>query len=123
MRFLVIIAALLFASPAIAQQTGNNAATPVAAASLVVSPGYLGGITVTTGATAGYLMLFDAAAAPADGAVAPARCIPVAATTGVDMNFRAAPIWFRTGIVAVFSSTGCFTKTASATAFIAVDYR
>lgn len=123
MRAFLAIAALLCASPALAQ-TGNNQATTVAAASLSVgSPGYLQGVNVTSGASAGYVLVFDSATVPADGTVTPARCMPLAANTGLELNWRSSPLSFRNGMIVVFSTTGCFTKTASATAFIAVDYR
>lgn len=121
-----LLAALLglIATPVAAQQVTNNVATTAAASSLNVgSPGYLHGVNVTSAATAGYVLVFDSASVPADGTVTPARCIPLAANTGIEMNWRSSPIQFRNGMVVVFSSTGCFTKTASATAFIAADYR
>ena len=78
---------------------------------LKASAGSLLSITVTNPTTAGYLMLFDATSAPGDGAVTPIYCTatPASGTWPV-------PAKFTTGIVAVFSTTGCFTKTASATA-------
>jgi len=123
MRFLILAVAAMFATPAAAQIGNNQATTVVGSALSVGSPGYLQGINVTSGASAGYVLVFDAAAVPADGVVTPARCMPLAANTGLELNWRASPINFRTGMIVVFSTTGCFTKTASATAFIAVDYR
>ena len=105
-----------------ASGTALNASA--AAASAVVgkaSAGNLYGANITSGASAGFVMVFNAASAPADGAVTPARCIPLAANTGIELNYRAVPSFYTTGITVVFSTTGCFTKTASATAFIAVD--
>lgn len=83
---------------------------------LKAGAGNLYGLSVTTGATAGYILLFNATSAPADGAVAPLFCysIPASTSAGIAYNVPAA---FSTGITASFSSTGCFTKTASATAF------
>lgn len=75
------------------------------------------GYNVVTGASAGYLMIFDAISAPADGVVSPAVCIPVAANTGIDY-MAAWPRRFTVGCTLVFSTTGPFTKTASATAFL-----
>lgn len=98
-------------------------ATTVAASSQVIkaSAGNLYSLNVTSAASAGYVMVFNATTAPADGTVTPAKCLPLAANTGLDLNFRAAPTFFSTGIAVVFSTTGCFTKTASATAFISGD--
>ena len=74
---------------------------------------------VTTGSTAGWLMLFDASAAPANGPVSPKNCIycPANATTEIELPFLTVEP-FGTGITAAFSSTGPFTFTASATVFI-----
>jgi len=113
----------LIASPASAQYFGNNVAGSVATGSLALPPAYLQSVNVTSGASAGYVMVFDATTVPADGTVAPARCVPLAANTGIELNWRASPIRFVNGVVVVFSTTGCFTKTISATAFIAADYR
>jgi hypothetical protein len=98
-------------------------ATSVAAGSLILkaSAGNLYGYNVTSGASAGYVMIFNSATVPADGAVTPARCIPLAANTGMEVDLRGQPTFFTTGIVIVFSTTGCFSKTISATAFIAGD--
>jgi len=71
---------------------------------------------ITTSGSAGYFMVFDAASAPADGAVTPKICRAVAANSSLEIDHSTAPDRFATGIVEVFSTTGCFTKTASATA-------
>lgn len=86
------------------------------------SAGNLYAYQVTTGAAAGYVMIFNATSAPADGAVTPVKCVVVAAnsTVGVSIN---PPEAFSTGITAVFSTTGCFTKTASATAMFSGDVK
>lgn len=73
---------------------------------------------VSTGATAGHIMTFDAATIPADGAVTPLHCVHVAANATVAYSAEIAPLQFSTGFVVTFSTTGCFTKTASATAHI-----
>jgi hypothetical protein len=122
-----LIAALALAScqPAFAQSTSTVRAAPAVSGGFVVraGSGYLSGANVTSGASAGYVMVFDSATVPADGAVAPIRCVPIAANTGIDFDWRAAPLRFDRGAAIVFSTTGCFTKTASATAFIAGDVR
>lgn len=81
------------------------------------APCFLRSLYVTTGASAGYLMVFDAVSAPVDGAVTPRECIPVAANSFVAIDFGDTSEPFVSGLTAVFSTTGCFTKTASATAF------
>jgi hypothetical protein len=96
--------------------------TATAAGSLVVkaSPGNLYGYNVVSGASAGYLMLFDATSAPADGVVTPKGVMVVPANSSLVVD-RSVPVRFTTGIVMVFSTTGPFTKTVSATAFLAGD--
>lgn len=97
-------------------------ATAAAAGSLVIkaSAGNLYSVQVATGATAGYLLLFNATAAPADGAVTPVKAYSIAATSSLDVKFDP-PLRFSTGITAVFSTTGPFIKTISATAFISAE--
>jgi len=96
--------------------------TTVAAGSLVLkaSSGNLYSVNITSGASAGYLMLFNSTTAPADGTVTPIKVMPIAANAGLVVNFNP-PIRFGTGITAVFSTTGPFSKTISATAFISGD--
>ena len=94
-------------------------ATTVAASSLVLkaNAGNLLSLTVCAGATGGYIMLFDATSAPADGTVTPKWAYPVYANGAFNQVWTNA-LLFTTGVTAVFSSTGPFAKTASATAFI-----
>lgn len=93
--------------------------TSVAAGSLVLkaSAGNLYGFEVTTGGSAGYVMIFNATSAPADGTVTPVKTFVVAANATVAFAWDT-PLRFSTGITVVFSTTGPFTKTISATAFI-----
>lgn len=81
------------------------------------APGNLYRLSVTTGGTAGYLMVFDSTSVPAEGAVTPAVCRVVAANSTLTISLADPTARFGNGIVAVFSSTGCFTKTISATAY------
>lgn len=86
---------------------------------LKAGPGNLYKLAVVTGAVTGYLMLFDALAAPVDGAVVPAWCEAIISNGtqgGIILDWGIHPMVFKNGIVAVFSTTGPFTKTASATA-------
>lgn len=109
--------------------SANSAAGVTTVASTAVSGGQvikasagnLYGFNVVSGASAGYVLIFNSTTVPADGAVTPVRCLPLAANTGLDVNLRGQPTFFSTGISISFSTTGCFTKTASATAFIAAD--
>ncbi|MGC1615824.1 MAG: hypothetical protein WA736_14155, partial [Candidatus Acidiferrum sp.] len=87
---------------------------------LKATPGCLLGVYATIDSTTvGWLMLFNSATVPADGAVTPQDCIYIAAAPGsIGLNWAPLPPeWFSTGISAAFSSTGCFTKTISAHAF------
>jgi len=105
----------------------SSVATPLAAIAstaleashvLKASAGSLSTLSVTTSSAAGYLLLFNATTAPADGAVTPAACfgsIPAGVT--FSLAWPSASLSFSTGITAVFSTTGCLTKTSSATAY------
>lgn len=86
---------------------------------LKASAGSLHALTTTIGATTGWVMIFDATSAPADGPVTPKFCryIKSDGTGGSNSVQFAPPLVMGTGISVAFSSTGCFTKTASSTAF------
>ncbi len=98
--------------------------TSALAGSLVLkaSAGNFYAAYITTGATAGYLLVFNATSAPGDGAVTPSDCVqaPANTTTGITRAGQP-PAYHSTGITLVFSTTGCFTKTISATAFLRGD--
>ena len=81
------------------------------------APCFIRSLSVTTGASAGFLMLFNAVSAPVDGAVTPRECVAVPATSTVALDFGETSEPYVTGLTAVFSTTGCFAKTASATAY------
>lgn len=73
-------------------------------------------LTVNTGATPGWVMLVDAAAAPTNGAITPVvDPWQVGANSTLVVNANP-PIKMTTGAVAVFSTTGPRTLTLSATA-------
>lgn len=114
--------AVAYAPNSVAGGAVSRVFTTTAQSGLVIkaSAGNLYGYNIVTGATAGYLMIFDAVAVPADGTVTPKLCIPIAANTGIQTD-RDIPLRFTTGISICFSTTGPFTKTASATAFLAGD--
>lgn len=105
------------------------AITPIVSAAaegshiLKASAGSAYRVSTTTGASAGYVMVFNATSAPADGAVTPIVCRVIAANTSVELDWSTVPKAFATGITVVFSTTGCFTKTVSATAFFEGDIR
>lgn len=122
-RFIAAFLALL--APISASAAVGDVVAPTVTSALIAKTvsADLFDINVVSGATAGYVMVFDAKTVPADGAVVPVYCMPLAANTGLQSNFRAEPTAFQNGVVVVFSSTGCFTKTASATAYIAAYVR
>lgn len=78
-------------------------------------------VTVGIAATSGYVMIFNATSAPTDGAVSPAwpaiRIVSDGTSGWADIPFNP-PLRLGTGATVCFSSTGPFTKTASATAAI-----
>lgn len=133
-RLLLALAFFGFASAAQAQTQclvpANAAATPVVSTAiegshvLKAAPGCLLSIYATIDSTTvGWLMTFNSTTVPADGAVTPIECIYLTAapsSLGVG-HFPLPPEWYPNGIVAVFSSTGCFTKTISAHAFFHAD--
>lgn len=94
-------------------QTGSAGS----AATFKSGAGNLYAINFATGAVDGYFMIFDATSPPADGAVAPKFCVVMKANSSLVHSFFV-PLAFVNGCTAVFSSTGPFLKTASATAYM-----
>lgn len=94
-----------------------NSASGEASHVMKASAGVLYGFSVTTGATAGYVLVYNLTSAPSNGAVTPVACYAVPATSTIGVAFTPLPLNMTTGITLVFSSTGCFTQTTSATAF------
>jgi len=100
-----------------------SSATSVVASSLILkaSAGNLYGFNVVSGASAGYLLIYDSATVPADGATTPKRAYVIAANASMSVSFEI-PRRFASGIVLVFSTTGPFLKTASPTAFLSGEF-
>jgi hypothetical protein len=84
------------------------------------SAGNLYSFNVTSGASAGFIMIVNSTTVPSAGAITPVKCYAIAASSSFDRTFPM-PISFSTGIVILFSTTGCFSYTVSATAFISGD--
>jgi len=108
---------LALATPAFAQSFGNPIAPVESAAAegghvLKAGPGSLYGLTVAIGTTAGYAMVLNSTTVPSDGAVTPVLCYNIPASSNAPYSYPW-PVAFSTGITVVFSTTGCFTKTAS----------
>lgn len=80
--------------------------------------GTLFGLSVTATSAAGYVLIYNSATKPADGAVTPVACYYISSAPGtLGIAFTPFPLKMGTGITAVFSTTGCFTQTSSSTAF------
>ena len=126
MKKLIAILCLL-SFPAFAVQTIGQPITSVqstvaeASHVLKASAGYLNGFGATSGASAGYVLFFDAATAPANGTVTPKLCYYLPATSTTGASWQTYPVQFNTGIVVEFSTTGCFTATSSTTAFFSAQ--
>lgn len=127
-RLLLSAALCLWASCAFAQTQcvvpAGAPATPVISAAaegshiLKASPGCLLATYVYNSGAAAFLMIFNSKTVPADGAVTPIECVPVASASYQFINFAPLPPeWFSTGISAAISTTGCFTKTVGSGAF------
>jgi hypothetical protein len=101
----------------------TSAQTAAVAGSLIAkaSAGNLYGFNVTAGASAGYILVYNSATVPVDGATTPVFVLPIAANAGLAYNFDI-PLRCSAGITIVFSTTGPFTKTLSATAFIQAQF-
>jgi hypothetical protein len=118
-KYLFALLLIMLAAPAHAQQTGQpcNSAAIEGSHICKAAKGVLDSAAVTTGASAGFWMIFDSATVPADGAVVPAKCFSVGATSSLSIG-PGLNIPFNTGIVFVFSTgANCATKTVSATAW------
>jgi hypothetical protein len=122
--------ALGLSSPAFAQAqrssgtavTGSTTSALAGTLVMKTTGGFLYGVAVTPTA-AGYLMIFDQSTVPASGAVTPVICIQVSANVTTTLAYQILPESFGQGITAVFSSTGCFTYTPSAVAFMHGDFK
>ena len=84
---------------------------------LKASAGNLYSLYVTTSYDAGFLMTFNSTTIPANGVVTPVECFLVPAYSTGSLDFSSIPDFYSTGITVAFSTTGPFTKTASATCF------
>jgi hypothetical protein len=121
----ILIGALLANSPAqAATEVASVSVIPQASTAVETShvvaayPAPLRGASITTGASAGYFMAINETADSGNGAVKPLLCVYVAATSTGTLTPPPNAQWaFSVGIVLVFSTTGCFTETQSATAY------
>ncbi len=129
----VLTAALLWASALFAQPSIPPLSSTAVEGSHVFCKGpcKLYSLSVTSGASAGYVMVFDLAADPSDGALstAPKYCWNWPAATGQgylwplgNENGPPSGAQFYNGLVLVYSTgANCLAKTESATAFFTVQ--
>lgn len=75
----------------------------------------------TLSAAAWWILIFDATSDPGNGAVTPRKCYSQASGTTSIAYAWTIPIAFTAGITIVVSTTGCYTETQSAHAFISGD--
>lgn len=141
-KLLLAFALALFSFGTQAQQPFQMATMPEqqsadTVSNLVITPSASGtgnakalfSLSIKVTAVSGYLMVFDATALPSNGAITPCAstatarpcqlyCYPVISngTNGSAAFQWIAPMQASSGIVVAFSSTGCDTLTASATA-------
>lgn len=78
------------------------------------------GFNGTTGATAGWFLLYNLTAAPVDGTVTPVKAYAVGTNSSIEVAYSPA-LKFPTGLTMAFSSTGPFTQTLSATAMFSAE--
>lgn len=100
-------------APIVNTTAGNNLVLKTTAGSLCTYT------VVNVTATAGFVVVLNATAAPADGVITPIDCRTIAANGTVTVNWET-PLYLNTGItIVVTSAATCFTKTTGAiTAFI-----
>ena len=122
MKKIFALLIVLFSFPAFAfPPLGNpipSQQTATAAGSLILkaSAGNLYGFSLTSsGSTSGYVLVFDSATVPSDGTVTPRFCYYLSAPNSVSDSWLTYPVPFVNGIVIVFSTTGCYSKTISNT--------
>lgn len=126
------LAGALMAACAAQAQTPPEAGNPVrsfgAAGSSSVTSAPPGGqalrlysVSISPGASAGYLMVFEADGVPASGAVAyPVLryCAPVAGGATFGFSWGTTPDLFSKSVIVAFSSTGCTTFTPASAAWL-----
>ncbi len=126
-KLLIFLSLLLFCTPVLAAPPLGNPIvsiqTATASGSLIAkaTSGWLNGFDATAGGTDGYVLIFDSATVPTDGTVTPKFCYNLPKNTTTGATWLSYPTPFTNGIVMVFSSTGCFTKTISNTAFFSAQ--
>lgn len=100
-------------APSVTSTAANNLVLKTTSGSLCTYT------VVNVTATAGFVVVLNLTAVPADGVITPLDCKPIAANGTIVVNWNT-PLYLSTGItVVVTSAATCFTKTTGAiTAFI-----
>lgn len=93
--------------------SGSGESSHVFKVAGVNNPGLVWSVSATNlTATAGFLVLINAATAPGDGAITPLACAPLPANSAASITYSDQPGLFGTGVTAVVSSANtCLTKT------------
>ena len=102
----------------------SNSVTSAVGTGLVVkaSAGNLYDFEVTSGATAGEVLIHNTTSVPSAGSVTPLKCYTLPANSTIGGSWTP-PLAFSTGISMSFSTAStCFTQTNSSTAFLSGDY-
>jgi hypothetical protein len=104
-------------------QTSALASSLVAKASAGQLYGYQISADTTLSAAPWWVVIFDATSFPSNGAITPAGCVALpSGTTSYSVSDPVPGVTMATGITVGVSTTGCFTLTSSAHAFISALY-
>lgn len=102
--------------------TNPSAVAPIssgaAGSGLVLSaaPCKLFGLDVNALTVSGWVMIFDAVAVPADGAVVPLKAFPISGGQALALEWNPVALKMLVGCSVCFSTTGPFNKTANTNA-------
>jgi hypothetical protein len=112
----VLVCLLALASIALARVVPVPPSTALESSRVLLkNNGVVLGFQVNTTSVAVWVMLFDLSSVPADGAVTPLKWYQVPANQTLGVSWTLDSMGVNNGAVLVCSSTGPFTKTASAT--------
>lgn len=121
----LVFSAFLAITPVLAQSVVPPQSTASSSSSLILATttAQLYGFELFSGPTAGLVMVFASATVPANGAVTPVKCYPVAANASVSIAYQPAQIVMTNGTTIVFGANdgtvnACFNLTKQAAAFI-----
>lgn len=118
-KYLFICILLLLSGPSFGQVITPIVSSTLESGKIICSgPCSVRSFYVTATAVTGYILTFNSTTIPADGAVTPRHCVAIQNGNTISLNYdNGPPDYYSTGFVVAFSTTGCFIKTASATAY------